>query len=72
MLQQLYPLLLLACPIVMGLMMWMMMRGHKQQQPTSTKTRDDELIRLRAEVDQLRAAQRHGTNRPNDSEPDYR
>lgn len=57
----LYPLALLACPLGMGLMMWMMMRGGKS---TDTATQDpsrasaDELTRLRAEVDQLRAGQR--------------
>lgn len=59
--QLLYPLALLACPIGMGLMMWMMMRGGKStdkapQNPTRTSS--DELTRLRAEVDQLRAEQR--------------
>lgn len=55
----LYPLALLACPVGMGLMMWMMMRGNKQEspQPGHAPT-PDELTRLRAEVDQLRAAQR--------------
>jgi hypothetical protein len=56
----LYPMALLACPVVMGAMMWMMMRGDKKvpDQPTSTDTSSDEVTRLRAEVDQLRAAQR--------------
>ena len=72
MLQELYPLLLLACPIAMGLMMWMMMRGNKQQTPTSTESREEELTRLRAEVDQLRAAQLHDTTRHQETEPGYR
>ncbi len=59
--QLLYPLALLACPVGMGLMMWMMMRGGKStdtapQDPARTSA--DELTRLRAEVDQLRAEQR--------------
>ena len=59
-----YAAAVLACPVGMGLMMWFMMRGssshssapaHGQpQQPNA----DAELAKLRAEVDQLRAAQR--------------
>jgi len=55
--QFLYPLALLACPVGMGLMMWMMMRGGKSTD-TTTQDRSNELTRLRAEVDQLRAEQR--------------
>lgn len=58
--QFLYPLALLACPVGMGLLMWMMMRGGKStdtapQDPS--RTHSNELTRLRAEVDQLRAGQ---------------
>lgn len=62
--QLLYPLALLACPVGMGLMMWMMMRGGKQNpaEPSSVAT-GDEVTRLRAEVDQLRAAQRRPIER---------
>lgn len=62
--QSLYPLLLLACPIGMGLMMYFMMRGNKDGS-TQTPPASDELASLRAEVDQLRAAQRdaRGGNR---------
>ncbi len=59
----LYPLALLACPLGMGAMMWMMMRGSKSTgivAPGSTSSAD-ELTRLRAEVDQLRAGQRGET-----------
>ncbi len=66
----LYSLALLACPVGMGLMMWMMMRGghqsgaaqHSGPGAPSAAATDTEITRLRAEVDQLRAAQR-------DSEP---
>jgi hypothetical protein len=53
--QFLYPFLILACPLGMGLMMFMMMRGNKQDQPHTVD--ESELTRLRAEVDELRAAQ---------------
>lgn len=59
--QLLYPLAILACPVGMGLMMWMMMRGGKSTDTAAqdpTRTGADELTRLRAEVDQLRAEQR--------------
>jgi hypothetical protein len=52
-----YALFFLACPLAMGLMMWMMMRGNKQ--PTEDATaRQAELTRMQAEIDQLRAADR--------------
>ena len=71
----LYVLAALACPVGMGAMMWLMMRGghHNQQtgQPptpmvssfasgslfASDAEREAELARMRAEIDQLRAAQ---------------
>lgn len=56
-----YALAILACPVGMGLMMWFMMRGNNSApaQPAQTSQGSDpELIRLRAEIDQLRAAQR--------------
>ena len=58
----LYALALLACPLGMGAMMWMMMRGNNQGSGSqSGPAGDDEVTRLRAEVDQLRAAQREAT-----------
>lgn len=50
----LYALALLACPVVMGAMMWMMMRGQ-QPTPQATAAKQEELADLRAEIDQLRA-----------------
>ncbi len=57
--QVLYSLAILACPVGMGLMMWMMMRGGHAK--NSSPTPDTDIARLRAEVDQLRAAQRDST-----------
>jgi flagellar basal body rod protein FlgF len=58
----LYTLALLACPVGMGLMMWLMMRGKKSDHdgmaPSSNSGANVELTKLRAEVDQLRASQR--------------
>jgi hypothetical protein len=56
----------LACPVGMGLLMWMMTRGgHRDQQSSSTPSQDGpaamtpaqqaELAQLRAELDNLRA-----------------
>lgn len=60
--QFLYPLLLLACPIGMGLMMWFMTRGglHASRRGSSidSPTAYSELSELRKEVAELRAAQK--------------
>ncbi len=56
---------LLACPVGMGLMMWVIMRGgrrHQQPSPTPshsgpaamTPTQQAELVQLRSELDELR------------------
>jgi hypothetical protein len=56
----LYLLVLLACPIGMGAMMWMMTRGHgSRPQPAEDQAA---LAGLRAEIDQLRA-ERSATGR---------
>ncbi|MEC4018501.1 hypothetical protein [Streptomyces sp. H27-D2] len=56
----LYLLPLLACPIGMGLMMWFMMRSKHSDttqppQIAPTTEQEQELIRLRKEVEALRA-----------------
>ncbi|GAA3500855.1 hypothetical protein GCM10019016_079620 [Streptomyces prasinosporus] len=60
--QSLYPLLLLACPIGMGLMMWFMTRGglHTSRRSGSidSPATHSELDELRKEVAELRAAQK--------------
>ncbi|MEO5315420.1 hypothetical protein PV772_15090 [Pseudarthrobacter sp. CC12] len=59
----LLPLALLACPLTMGLMMWFMMRGGKDSlEPSPPADNDAELAELRAQVDQLRAAQREAAD----------
>lgn len=59
--QLLYSMALLACPLGMGAMMWFMMRKPSHQHGSSGGS--EELTRLRAEVDQLRAAQRDQADR---------
>lgn len=51
-------LAILACPVGMGAMMWFMMRGRKRH-PAAVTAEDAELASMRAEIDQLRAAQQH-------------
>lgn len=52
-----YGLALLACPLGMGAMMWLMMRGGHPHSPEPSAAGSAELARLRAEVEQLRAEQ---------------
>ncbi len=50
-------LLVLACPVGMGLMMWLMMRGqHKEtatEQPTAPRAEHD-IAELRLEIERLK------------------
>ncbi|MCZ0990934.1 hypothetical protein [Streptomyces diastatochromogenes] len=56
----LYLLPTLACPVGMGLMMWLMMRPKQGAQAQAGTDADrQELLRLRKEIDALRAPQ-HG------------
>ena len=59
--QSLYPLLLLACPVGMGLMMWFMVRGgsHTSRRGDAPSSHA-ELTELRKEIAELRAAQKDG------------
>ncbi len=55
--QLFYAVALLACPVGMGLMMFFMMR-RPTETSAPTPAGPEELTRLSAEVDQLKAAQR--------------
>ena len=57
--ESLYALVLLACPIGMGAMMWMMMRGHRAEPRPDTAAEATKLAGLQAQIDELQAAQRH-------------
>jgi nitrogen fixation-related uncharacterized protein len=47
---------ILACPVGMGLMMWMMMRGQSKDTAASEDhSRQHEVQALRAEIEQLKA-----------------
>lgn len=54
-------LAVLACPVGMGLMMWMMMRGQRRDDPSAVSPLVDvgedipQLRELRAEIEQLKA-----------------
>lgn len=55
-------LCVLACPLIMGAMMWGMRRGSSASQqasdaPAAEPARQAELARLRAEIDQLKSTQ---------------
>jgi len=64
----LYAFVVLVCPVVMGVMMWMMMRDRRHSANPDPDVSTSEVARLRAEVDELRSAQLqadgHGADRP--------
>ncbi|MDQ6753462.1 MAG: hypothetical protein M3017_08665 [Actinomycetota bacterium] len=56
--QVFFTLAVLACPLGMGAMMWLMMRSNKKPAGDSTPPASEtELAQLRAELDALRAGQ---------------
>ncbi|MCA1835396.1 MAG: hypothetical protein LC721_03260 [Actinobacteria bacterium] len=56
----LWGLAVLACPIGMGLMMWMMSRGHSAGPGSAAEAgARDEVAALRAEIQQLKAQRAH-------------
>ena len=59
----LYLLPVLACPVGMGLMMWLMMRPKHGSQPVPGADQQ-ELLRLRKEIDALRTQRNHVQDRP--------
>jgi uncharacterized protein HemX len=56
--ESLYALALLACPLGMGAMMWMMMRGQHKTADPDAASKQAELTALRAQLDQLQAERR--------------
>ncbi len=62
--ESLYALALLACPVGMGAMMWMMMRGSKTSAAEDNSHKQAELIALQAQIDQLQAQNRDGRRVP--------
>lgn len=61
--QSLYPLLLLACPIGMGLMMWVMLRGGSHSSQPGDPTQN-ELAELRQELAELRTVAQKDIHQP--------
>jgi hypothetical protein len=45
----------LACPLGMGLMMWLMMRGHGQNTTSAGGATSQQVDELRAEIERLKA-----------------
>lgn len=64
-----YLLAVLACPIIMGVMMLVMMRSGDHRQPPSNGSDGGEVAQLRAEVERLRAAQESTADAPLRSAP---
>ena len=45
----------LACPVGMGLMMWLMMRGHGHSTTSTAGATSQQVDELRAEIERLKA-----------------
>lgn len=54
----LWGIAVLACPVGMGLMMWLMMRGQRKD---PGDVNEQQVAQLRAEVEQLKAERAKGT-----------
>lgn len=50
----------LACPLGMGLMMWMMMRGNSSDSGAAQSQSAQQIEQLRAEIEQLKAERATG------------
>jgi hypothetical protein len=48
-------LVALACPVGMGLMMWLMMRGHGPNTTSTADATSQQVDELRAEIERLKA-----------------
>jgi hypothetical protein len=55
----LWGIAVLACPVGMGLMMWLMMRGRRKDPAGDTS--QEQVTQLRAEVEQLKSERAKGT-----------
>lgn len=53
----------LACPVGMGLMMWLMMRSRGPGEKAATPDQEQELAGLRAQIEALRPAPAGSENR---------
>ncbi|MDQ3224880.1 MAG: hypothetical protein M3Q75_15615 [Gemmatimonadota bacterium] len=58
--ESLYALALLACPLGMGAMMWMMMRGSNKPSEADSAATRAELTELQAQINHLRDAKIEG------------
>jgi uncharacterized protein HemX len=67
--ESLYALALLACPLGMGAMMWMMMRGQNKTADPDAADKQAELTALRAQLDQLEAERRDARPAGSSGEP---
>lgn len=61
-------LVFLACPVGMGMMMWMMMRSGRGGQPQPPQLGDPRIADLESQIDELKAEQRH-RNRDTSTRP---